>query len=353
MNDFRESAQHTYDPTQAVLYGRLVAVAYQMYDNAPDNPTPAPPAPFLAGYQFVAWVQMKDFVIEDGDWTFYGLIAQSTTDTNKFILAIRGTSNLTEWWDDLTSMVLAPLEGFGEVGYGFNRIYQTLRVVDYAPAEALGAEAAARSLESAGTFAYQVAAAVRQHAAAEGRGKPTAEAERPTINAVEVTGHSLGSALATLYVAENANSGLVETPLICTFASPRVGDPDFATKFDQLGITSWRIVNELDIVPKLPFLGFEHVETEHAYNSGWSVDWSLACWHSLSTYLHLLDPKQPLSPECRWPPKTAATADLRSRARPTSTAAPLDTQAEKARALSVPANQGSTITVTIKIEQAD
>lgn len=354
MDDVRESLSRSYDPAQAVLYGQLVEIAYHMYDSAQGNPAPPPPSPFFPGFKFIAWVQMKDFIIEDSDWTFYGLIAQNMTDTNKFILAIRGTSNLTEWWDDLTSMVLVPLEGFGKVGYGFNRIYQTLRVVTYAPTEALGAKAATRSLESTGTFAQQVAAAVQQHAAAGARrGEATTETPPHAIESVEVTGHSLGSALATLYVAENANAGLVKTPMICTFASPRVGDPDFATKFDQLGITSWRIVNELDIVPKLPFLGFQHVETEHAYNSGSSVVWSLACWHSLNTYLNLLDPKQPLSPDCRWPPKAVATAALRPHARPTPTAAALGTQAEKGIAVSVPIDHGATINVTIKIEQAN
>jgi hypothetical protein len=42
-------------------------------------------------------------------------------------------------------------------------------------------------------------------------------------------------------------------------------------------------------------VGFKHVDSLHLYNSGSSVNWSLACWHSLNTYLHLLDPKQPLA----------------------------------------------------------
>ncbi|QXX74208.1 lipase family protein [Methylovirgula sp. HY1] len=353
MNDVRETDARSYNPAQAVLYGQLVEIAYQMYDNAPANPEPSPPSPFFPGFKFIAWVQMKDFILEESDWTFYGLIAQSIADANKFILAIRGTSNLTEWWDDLTSMVLVPLEGFGKVGYGFNRIYQTLRVVTYAPTEALGARAATRSLESAGTFAQQVAAAVQQHAAAGARrSESTVEAPPPAIESVEVTGHSLGSALATLYVAENAKAGLVKTPMICTFASPRVGDPDFATTFNELGLTSWRIVNELDIVPKLPFLGFQHVETEHAYNSGWSVDWTLSCWHALTTYLHLLDPKQPLAPECRWPPKTDATAALRAPVAAARAATVQAAPADKEIAVSVPQDHGTTIAITIKIGQS-
>jgi hypothetical protein len=141
-----------YDPALAVTYGQFVDVAYQMYGSDPANPTPAPPAALPSGYRFIAWVQMKDFIIESNDWSFYGLIAQSPTDANKFILAIRGTSDLTEWWDDLTSMGLVPWEAFGNVGYGFDRIYQTLRIIDYAPPRAPGAEAIAPSRETIGTL---------------------------------------------------------------------------------------------------------------------------------------------------------------------------------------------------------
>ncbi len=352
--DVRDSIV-SYDPSLAVGYGRIISLAYQMYGSDPSNPTPAPPVDFPEGYRFIAWVQMKDFLlVEEDDWTFYGLIVQSATDESKFILAIRGTSNLTEWWDDLTSMALAPLEGFGNVGYGFSRIYQTLRVIDFAPTAAPGAEAMTRSLESVGTFAHQVAAAVQRHA---GIAKPSrekkSEARSPAVRSIEVTGHSLGAALATLYVAENVNAGLVNTPLICTFASPRVGDPVFATKFDQLGNTSWRIVNELDVVPNLPFLGFKHVDTLHPYNSGSSVNWSLACWHSLNTYLHLLDPKQPLDAQCRWPPKVAATAPLRDTVGLAKAAAASSLRADREGARSGQPDAGAPINITINIGRTE
>ena len=263
-----------------------------MYESAPKDPTP-PPSGLPADYKFVAWIQMRDFIITETNWTFYGLLAQCIAKPHEHILAIRGTENLTEWWDDITSAVAVPLPGFGDVAYGFQRIYETLRVIHYLPPKTAGAPYTPRSLESAGSFAAQIAVAVRATLGEE------AATPKPATS-IEVTGHSLGAALATLYVAENSRSTKLATPLICTFASPRVGDPAFKAEFDKLGITSWRIVNELDVVPKLPFLGFRHVENEEAYNSGPSVDWTLACWHSLNTYLHLIDPSQPLSPECQW-----------------------------------------------------
>ena len=230
--------------------------------------------------------------------------------TNDYVLAIRGTSDPTEWWDDLTSMVPWPWEAFGgDVGYGFFRIYQTLRMIYPLKGQALTEAAPAgqgESLEAAGSFADQVAEAVRRHAAET---QPaTAQATAVAQKSVTVVAHSLGSALATLYVADNSLTKKVKTPLLCTLASPRVGDYTFATTFDGLGIPSWRIVNELDIVPKLPIFPFWHIETEHIYNSGSSTVWSLECWHSIDTYLNLLDPKQPLLKSCVWPPKVAAVA---------------------------------------------
>ena len=81
-------------------------------------------------YNFVAWVQMRDFIFEEGNWTFYGLLAQNPSGTNDYVLAIRGTSDLTEWWDDLTSMVPWPMEGLAATSATASiRIYQTLRMI--------------------------------------------------------------------------------------------------------------------------------------------------------------------------------------------------------------------------------
>ena len=342
----------SYDPAKAVFYGQLVNAAYAMYDDHQSNPTPPPPKPpktLPGNYRFVAWVQMRDFIFESGDWTFYGLIAQNPSGANDYVLAIRGTSDPTEWWDDLTSMVPWAWDAFGgDVGYGFFRIYETMRIIyplkGLAPTEATPA-GQGKSLEAAGTFADQVAEAVRRHAA---ESQPATAPAATALRSVTVAAHSLGGALATLYVADNSRTKKVTTPLLCTFASPRVGDYTFATTFDGLGIPSWRIVNELDIVPKLPIFPFWHIQTEHLYNSGSSTVWSLGCWHSIDTYLHLLDPKQPLLRSCVWPPpKVAAAAPLRAQTRPARVAAALTASADQDIAIAAPA--GTTINITIKV----
>ena len=131
---------------------------------------------------------------------------------------------------------------------------------------------------------------------AEGSTRP----ERPTV----VTGHSLGASLATLFVLENASKGKFDISTLCTFASPRVGDTEFVHTFNQLPIDSWRIVNSLDVVPKLPFsipivLDYGQVDVAYSFNSSAFAKNNLLCWHVLETYLHWLDDTYPLKPECR------------------------------------------------------
>jgi hypothetical protein len=118
-----------------------------------------------------------------------------------------------------------------------------------------------------------------------------------------VTGHSLGAALSTLFVMENASKHSFDITTLCTFASPRVGNKEFALLFDLLPIDSWRIVNTLDIVPKLPphipvLLDYDHVDTGYPFSSAGLAKHNLVCWHAMETYLHWLDPTSPVSPGC-------------------------------------------------------
>jgi kumamolisin len=293
------SASQPFDPKAAVLYGQFVQAAYSMYGAAPNNLTPPPSPDFPAGYNLVAWVQMQDFIIGSIGPTFYGFIAQSTANRNQFVLAIRGTSNAVEWWDDVNAALLIPFRvpGCGSVGAGFARIYDTLEIVER-PTGPATAAIAPQSLRSIGGFSQQVASLVARHAPATPQAPGFAAAA-----AIEVAGHSLGAALATLYTLDNAYTGKINNPALCTFASPAVGDSTFATAFNGLGLTSWRVVNAPDLVPKLPpqILGFTHVNSLQPYSSTGKVTPSLSCWHALATYLSLIDPTLQPDPSCRLP----------------------------------------------------
>jgi hypothetical protein len=318
-----------FDPALAVFYGRFLMTAYKMYESDPGCPTPpiAPIAPLPVGYEFVAWVQMRDFTLfGPGPYTFYGLIACNSSNPNQCVLAIRGTESIIEWLDDFTTISAVQMPDFGgEVGSGFYQIYRTLRVV--CPQRG---NAQARKI-LIGSFAEQVADTMTE-----------CYSEKIKHPEFVVTGHSLGAALATLYVAENSIAPKRPIPLICTFASPFVGDEAFASKFDKLGIPSWRIVNEPDLVPKaprysiIPPLAYQHVRTEYLCNSTASAVQSWACYHYLETYLHMLDRTQPLKDECKLPAGTTRTSPLIS--------------TQKEIVLSMPHEAGTTINITIKIE---
>jgi hypothetical protein len=82
-----------------------------------------------------------------------------------------------------------------------------------------------------------------------------------------------------------------------------VGDTQFAQQFNLLPLTSWRIANTQDIVTKLPlrlpFFDYQHVATPYEFSSAGEVKGNPGCWHSMSTYLHWLDPKIEVDPECK------------------------------------------------------
>lgn len=72
--------------------------------------------------------------------------------------------------------------------------------------------------------------------------------------AIWFTGHSLGGALATLAAFKLHHEGYENKILgLYTFGQPRVGNVIFAKRFDEkLGHKSYRLVNNNDIVPRIP-----------------------------------------------------------------------------------------------------
>src|SRR5262249_19562759 len=157
--------------------------------NDPVNFTPP------AGYTLVSKVYADD--ITDGlpDFKVFGFIARSGSDA---VVAIRGTEGVLEWiMDSLFVPVPFPYLPAGRTEQGFTGFYSTFRtgpdntqprVVD-----------ALRGLVADGT-----------------------------VKTLRITGHSLGSALATLLALDVAGNGVFSTPTVYVFASPRVGDKIFA-----------------------------------------------------------------------------------------------------------------------------
>ena len=84
------------------------------------------------------------------------------------------------------------------------------------------------------------------------------------IGAVFITGHSLGGALSTLccfdFTERTGNARMTHY----SFASPRVGNPTYADRFNYItGMSSLRVNNTEDIIPQLPPASIEGYTYQH------------------------------------------------------------------------------------------
>jgi triacylglycerol lipase len=298
------------DPATAFFYGQFVLAAYNMFKNPQGgDPLRPDPAGIPASYELGAWIHMSDFILNLEVPKFYGIVAHGVDDPQSRVIAIRGTEGAIEWMDDAFAVPVPfrQVPSAGRVACGFDKIYSTLKVIKRTlPAErALAAPgtpvAAAVPDTFGGSFADQLEQLAISREIAR-KVKPSATGARPARPTV-VTGHSLGAALTTLFVMENDTKGKFDICNSCTFASPRVGNMEFVRTFNQLPIDSWRIVNLLDIVPKLPphipvLLDYDHVDTAYPFSSASFAKNNPGCWHSMETYLHFLDASSPVDPEC-------------------------------------------------------
>lgn len=294
------------DNQKASFYGRFVQAAYAMFKN-PQSTDPLRPEPagIPAAYELGAWIHMSDFIFDATEPKFYGIVVHDVGDPNSRIIAIRGTEHLIEWIDDAVAVPVPfrQVPSAGRVALGFDKIYNTLKVVKRTlPGAPVRVENAAPETFS-GSFAEQLEQLAISREAERGLALPYAEGrvrpKRPTI----VAGHSLGAALATLFVMENDAKRKFDISSLCTFASPRVGNMEFVHLFNQLPIDSWRIVNTRDVVPKLPphvpiVPDYGHVDVAYPFDSSDFGKNSLLCWHTMETYLRWLDSGSPMLPGC-------------------------------------------------------
>jgi len=237
----------TMDPTTAVTYGPFIQAAEAQYSSDPSQLSPATITNMPAGYTLVRTIQMTDFFGPQQSRVFYGYVAVGGKPTTA-VVALRGTESTMEWWDDFhwDLVPFTQIPDGGKVAQGFYDIYKS-------------------------------------------------------IGTLVVTGHSLGGALATLLVTELSATTELK-PQAWTFASPRVGDAIFAARYGQLSTVSWRIYNQVDVVPYFPMdvsNSYQPVTTGYAINSLGKAKWSLSCAHSLNTYMHVLSPATvPLDQAC-------------------------------------------------------
>ncbi|MQM15612.1 hypothetical protein Taro_048561 [Colocasia esculenta] len=128
-----------------------------------------------------------------------------------------------------------------------------------------------------------------------------------------ITGHSLGGALALLNAHDAAAAAIpgLSHVSVVSFGAPRVGNAAFGRELDELGVKVLRVVNKQDMVPHLPgalfneelgrFLPVEGLDWVYTH-AGVELEvdvraspylkhggFDLAGFHSLETYMHLVD----------------------------------------------------------------
>ncbi len=248
----------------AIRYAQLVTIAYSVEPNAPYSQA-AINAISQAGYTFIDAIYGNELATDvsphAGDTVTYGYLASSAA--RELVAVIRGTQTILEWLHDFSFLFVPnPIHaGGGLTEDGFTAIYRSLRA---------GADPNSPSVISA------IANLVRAGG----------------ISHITVTGHSLGAALATLLALDvGLNSGVGgKGTSAYTFASPRVGELFFQHTYDSVVPDTYRIYNRTDVVPQTPTYPYEHVGNEVELVSPMnSVQPNLLCWHSIDTYLWLMD----------------------------------------------------------------
>lgn len=101
---------------------------------------------------------------------------------------------------------------------------------------------------------------------------PTIEKAIANIDALYVTGHSLGATMATIA----ASRMQTKVTALVTFGSPRAGNQEFV---NSLTVTHYRVQNNCDDVTKVPFrlMGFVHHGT-HVYMNYYGEFRNLTPW---------------------------------------------------------------------------
>lgn len=223
-----------------------------------------------------------------------GIVAVNSADPGDIFVAIRGTLTVWEWMQDCRFLLrpFSNVSGGGLTEDGFTSMYDSFTFDTQAPAGGGGSDGSKPS-----PFMSQLLALIPKTpgtaataATATTPAKPaTPDSFSPTTH-VTVTGHSLGAGLATLLALDLASHSLVPNTCI-TLASPRVGDLTFSHVFNHVVPNAYRVVNRLDVVPKVPpALMYFHVgdETELVPSKESQLKFDIGCEHHLTTYLHLL-----------------------------------------------------------------
>ncbi|MEH1946362.1 MAG: lipase family protein [Nostoc sp.] len=172
----------------------------------------------------------------------FGFVASKNSSNDVFVV-FRGTKTFAEWFKDVNIPLVSYSDGRNLQGSVLRVIGEKIQLIQ-SPIE----------IPKVGDFG-RVTVGFRQIYISLRDGMINALKGCDPNSRIFVTGHSLGSALATLAIPDIlANTDFKpEKVILYTFASPRCGDREFATKFQAMRVRHWRIANTEDFVTMIPF----------------------------------------------------------------------------------------------------
>jgi predicted lipase len=250
----------------ALIYGNMVQIAYTLFStntkditNTDINPDSGKSLSQLwpGGWRPLTFLYLQktattpDYIRQN---ELFGFIAVNDA-SNTAAVILRGTQTPEDWIVDLMDLPEQDHDLGGNVEGGFNECYKAL-VTDTNPPVSLDA--------------YLLTL---------------------TQTSIIISGHSLGSSLATLAAATLAHAGK-NNLTVYLFASPKTGNNDFVTGFNaavpHANCTSY--INVKDIVPMVPPL-YSHVGNIISLDSKAfpAIQQTILCYHTLLDYLYMLD----------------------------------------------------------------
>ncbi|CAN1259146.1 Phospholipase A1-Ibeta2, chloroplastic [Linum perenne] len=284
---------------EVVRYGEFVQAAYHAFHSDPEFSAAEAPHPrsfkvtkSLYATSSVGLPNWVDEVAPDlgwmtqrTSWVGYVAVCDDKREIQRMgrrdiVIALRGTSTCLEWAENMRAQLVSITEkpksaqNKPKVECGFLSLYKTK-----------------------GAHVPSLAQSIIDEV------KRLKQQYKDETLSITVTGHSLGAALSLL-VADDLSSCSPDMPPVAVFSfgGPRVGNRAFGRRLNKKNVKVLRIVNNQDVITKVPGLpmveddhpwAYSHVGTELRVDTRLSPylkpNADVACCHDLEAYLHLVD----------------------------------------------------------------
>ncbi|XP_050226726.1 phospholipase A1-Ibeta2, chloroplastic [Mercurialis annua] len=295
---------------EVVRYGEFVQAAYHSFHSNPAMSTLEAPSPqhvalpdrsykvtkslyATSSVGLPKWVDEMapdlGWMTQRSSWVGYVAVCDDKREIQRMgrrdiVIALRGTSTCLEWAENMRAHLVDmpgshdPTQGGqSKVECGFLSLYKTKGALVPSLSESVVDEI-----------------------------KRLTEMYKDEPLSITVTGHSLGAALAVL-VGDELSTISSDMPHIAVFSfgGPKVGNKSFANEIKTKNVNVLRIVNNQDVVTKVPCLpvvedlhedmplAYSHVGVELRVDTKMSPylkpNADAACCHDLEAYLHLVD----------------------------------------------------------------